>query len=164
MNGWERLDKKLEQYMTDFPHLEAPRLRFRERIELGLELMAQQAFHMAGKQEVTQRLQELLTDGRKLATRRWRRSLRRSQSSRCARCCGKSSALADEGAYTSGFFHVGRATLCAVYGQGNLRWREEMAPPRLGPLRPGNRPMSLRAGVVCGAGRGNRFGTGSRRF
>ena len=67
-NGWQRLDKKLEAYMADFPHLEAPRLRFRELIGLGLELMAQQTFHIAGKQESTQRLQELIADGRKLAT------------------------------------------------------------------------------------------------
>ncbi|HEX7183634.1 MAG TPA: hypothetical protein VF756_17495 [Thermoanaerobaculia bacterium] len=68
VNGWEWLDKKLEAYMADFPHLEAPRLRLREMIGLGLELMAQQALHTAGKQEATQRLQALLADGRKLAT------------------------------------------------------------------------------------------------
>ena len=68
VNGWERLDKKLEQYMADFPHLEAPRLRLREMIGLGAELVAQQALHTAGKQEATQRLQELLAEGRKLAT------------------------------------------------------------------------------------------------
>ena len=67
-NGWERLDRKLEQYMADFPHLEAPRLRLREMIGLGAELVAQQALHTAGKQEATQRLQELLAEGRKLAT------------------------------------------------------------------------------------------------
>jgi hypothetical protein len=67
-NGWERLDRKLEQYMADFPHLEAPRLRLREMIGLGAELVAQQALHTAGKQEATQRLQELLAEGRKLVT------------------------------------------------------------------------------------------------
>ncbi|HEX7186126.1 MAG TPA: hypothetical protein VF756_30145 [Thermoanaerobaculia bacterium] len=67
-NGWERLDKKLETYMADFPHLEAPRLRLREMIALGAELVAQQALHTAGKQEATQRLQELLAEGRKLVT------------------------------------------------------------------------------------------------
>ncbi|HEX7180228.1 MAG TPA: hypothetical protein VF756_00190 [Thermoanaerobaculia bacterium] len=68
LNGWERLDRKLEQYMADFPHLEAPHLRLREMIGLGAELVAQQALHTAGKQEATQRLQELLAEGRKLVT------------------------------------------------------------------------------------------------
>lgn len=68
VNGWERLLFALAANIQDLPHLEAHRTLLVAMLGQLREISAQQAAMAASKQEATQRLQELLGEGRKLAT------------------------------------------------------------------------------------------------
>lgn len=67
-NGWERLLERLEANIAELAHLEMPRLKLAAMLTEVREVAARQAALSAAKQEATKRLQELIADGRKLAT------------------------------------------------------------------------------------------------
>ncbi len=68
LNGWDRLLAAFEANAGDFPQLEVYRVQLAEMLVQLRGAAAQQAALAASKQEESKRLQELLVDGRKLAT------------------------------------------------------------------------------------------------
>ncbi|HET9210622.1 MAG TPA: hypothetical protein VFR03_09500 [Thermoanaerobaculia bacterium] len=68
LNGWERLLASLEANAPDLPQLETYRAQLKGMLDAARTASAEQAAMAAVKQEATKRLQELLTEGRKLAT------------------------------------------------------------------------------------------------
>lgn len=68
INSWERLLASLEANAQDFPQLEVYRARLASMLQTVRESAAQQAAMAASKQEASQRLQEMLVEGRKMAT------------------------------------------------------------------------------------------------
>ncbi|HKG34709.1 MAG TPA: hypothetical protein VKB22_13280 [Gemmatimonadales bacterium] len=68
LNGWERLLASCEANAKDFPQLETYRALLLTMLVQVREISAHQTAMAASKQEATQRLQALLTEGRKLAT------------------------------------------------------------------------------------------------
>jgi hypothetical protein len=66
-DDWRTLISPLAANAQDFPHLEAPRVRLTEISEEVGELFLQQSALSASKQEVSQRMQLLMTEGRQLA-------------------------------------------------------------------------------------------------
>lgn len=68
LNGWERLLASMEANPEDFKTLEDYRVKLKSMLDTARQASAQQAAMDAAKQEATQSLQSLLTEGRKLAT------------------------------------------------------------------------------------------------
>ena len=68
LNGWERLLASCEANAKDFPQLETYRALLLTMLLQVREISAHQTAMAASKQEATQRLQALLTEGRKLGT------------------------------------------------------------------------------------------------
>jgi hypothetical protein len=68
VTGWHQLSTSLEANAADLSHLESRRVRLAELFKLAQDLNSQQAALTASKQEVTKRLQEVLDEGRKIAT------------------------------------------------------------------------------------------------
>jgi hypothetical protein len=68
LNGWDGLSAALEANAQDFQELEAQRQQLVTRRTEVREAAAEQALHAAAKQDASQRLQQKLGDGRKLAT------------------------------------------------------------------------------------------------
>ena len=68
LNGWHGLGTALEANKQDFLELETHRQQLVSMHDQVHELAKQQAMFAAAKQDATKRLQELLGNGRKLAT------------------------------------------------------------------------------------------------
>lgn len=68
LNGWERLLASMEANAQEFPQFDAYRAKLKTMLETAREISAQQTAMAASKQDATKRLQEMLVDGRKLAT------------------------------------------------------------------------------------------------
>ncbi len=65
---WEQTSTSVAANINELPHLEAPRAKLQTTLEEVRSLQIQQDLHAAAKQQVSQRLRILLTDGKKLAT------------------------------------------------------------------------------------------------
>lgn len=68
LNGWEYLLSSLDANGGDFAHLEAQRQQLGTMLSQARDTATEQAAFAASKQDATQRLRSLLTEGRKLAT------------------------------------------------------------------------------------------------
>jgi hypothetical protein len=68
LTGWQELATSLEVNTSDFPHLEAQRLRLAELLRQAQLLSSQQAALTASKQDVSKQLLAVIDEGRKLAT------------------------------------------------------------------------------------------------
>lgn len=67
LTGWQELAASLEANTSDFPHLEAQRLRLAELLRQAQLLSSQQAALTANKQEMSKQLLAVIDEGRKLA-------------------------------------------------------------------------------------------------
>jgi len=65
---WQHLSTSVAANAGDLPHLEAPRQKLETMLTKVKELTTQQAALTASKQDVSRQIQELVDDGRKLAT------------------------------------------------------------------------------------------------
>ncbi len=65
---WEKLIVALLANTADLPHLEVPRTKLQGLLDEVRSLVTQQDVHAAAKQQISQRLKNVLADGRKLAT------------------------------------------------------------------------------------------------
>src|SRR5437868_15358880 len=65
---WERILVSLLANIAELPHLEAPRAKLQALLEEVRTLVTQQDLHAASKQQISQRLKNLLADGKKLST------------------------------------------------------------------------------------------------
>jgi hypothetical protein len=68
IGGWKRLLAPLGANGDDLKHLEVPRAQLAAMAAEAEDLKKQQAAQRAAKQAATQRLQEMLTEGERLAT------------------------------------------------------------------------------------------------
>ena len=66
--GWEELLTALEQNSGDLPQLDLPRQRLQTILDQIRAFAAEQAVFTAGRQQATERVYALLSQGRKLAT------------------------------------------------------------------------------------------------
>ena len=66
-DDWQRLIPPLVANAADLPHLEAPTAQLGSIVTQTGDLLEQQAALAASKQEVSRRLQALVSDGRRLA-------------------------------------------------------------------------------------------------
>lgn len=68
LDGWERLTTPMGAIPTQFPSLEDDRQQLVSILTQSRDLVIQQAALTASKQDISKRLDALLTEGRKLAT------------------------------------------------------------------------------------------------
>ena len=68
IGNWQRLLAPLVANGDDLKHLEVPRAQLTAMAAQAVDLKKQQAAHRAAKQTATQQLQEMLTEGERLAT------------------------------------------------------------------------------------------------
>jgi hypothetical protein len=68
LGNLRRLFSSLSSNREELPHLEFGRTRLEALLGQSQEAADRQALHAAGKQEATQQLQNLLTEGERLAT------------------------------------------------------------------------------------------------
>ena len=66
-DDWRRLIPPLVANAADIPHLDAPRLQLVEITDEVSDLLTQQSFLTASKQEVSRKLKVLIVEGRRLA-------------------------------------------------------------------------------------------------
>ena len=68
LNGWQRLLTSMEANPQDFPQLEIYRAQLQTMLDAARQAAKEQTAMAAAKQDATQRLNDLLTEGRKLVT------------------------------------------------------------------------------------------------
>jgi paraquat-inducible protein B len=68
LNGWQRLLTSMEANAQDFQSLEAYRTQLQAKLDAARQAAKEQTAMAAAKQDATQRLNDLLVEGRKLAT------------------------------------------------------------------------------------------------
>jgi hypothetical protein len=68
LNGWQRLLTSMEANAQDFSQLEAYRTQMQGMLDAARQAAKEQTAMAAAKQDATQRLNDLLVEGRKLAT------------------------------------------------------------------------------------------------
>jgi hypothetical protein len=68
LNGWQRLLTSMEANAQDFSQLEAYRTQLQGMLDAARQAAKEQTSMAAAKQDATQRLNDLLVVGRKLAT------------------------------------------------------------------------------------------------
>jgi hypothetical protein len=68
LNGWQRLLTSMEANAQDFSQLEAYRTQMQAMLDAARQAAKEQTSMAAAKQDATQRLNDLLVEGRKLAT------------------------------------------------------------------------------------------------
>jgi len=68
LNGWQRLLTSMEANAQDFSQLEAYRTQMQGMLDAARQAAKEQTSMAAAKQDATQRLNDLLVVGRKLAT------------------------------------------------------------------------------------------------
>jgi hypothetical protein len=68
LSGWQELTASLAANSGELPHLEGHRTRLAELLKQAQELANQQAALTASKQETSKQLQDLINEGRKIAT------------------------------------------------------------------------------------------------
>jgi hypothetical protein len=68
LNGWQRLLTSMEANAQDFSQLEAYRTQMQTMLDAARLAAKEQTAMAAAKQDATQRLNDLLVEGRKLAT------------------------------------------------------------------------------------------------
>jgi hypothetical protein len=68
LNGWQRLLTSMEANAQDFSQLEAYRTQLQGMLDAAQQAAKEQTSMAAAKQDATQRLNDLLVVGRKLAT------------------------------------------------------------------------------------------------
>jgi hypothetical protein len=68
LNGWQRLLTSMEANAQDFTPLEAYRTQMQSMLDAARLAAKEQTAMAAAKQDATQRLNDLLVEGRKLAT------------------------------------------------------------------------------------------------
>ncbi len=68
LNGWQRLLTSMEANAQDFSQLEAYRTQMQGMLDAARQAAKEQTSMAAAKQDATQRLNDLLVEGRKLAT------------------------------------------------------------------------------------------------
>jgi hypothetical protein len=68
LNGWQRLLTSMEANAQDFKSLEAYRTQLQGMLDAARQAAKEQTSMAAAKQDATQRLNDLLVVGRKLAT------------------------------------------------------------------------------------------------
>ncbi|MFL6259549.1 MAG: hypothetical protein ACJ76Y_07555 [Thermoanaerobaculia bacterium] len=68
LNGWQRLLTSIEANPQDFQQLEAYRAQLQTMLDAARQAAKEQTAMAAAKQDATQRLNDLLVEGRKLVT------------------------------------------------------------------------------------------------
>jgi hypothetical protein len=68
LNGWQRLLTSMEANPQDFPQLEIYRAQLQTMLDAARQAAKEQTAMAAAKQDATQRLNDLLVEGRKLVT------------------------------------------------------------------------------------------------
>jgi hypothetical protein len=68
LGEWQKLTVPLTANAAELPHLEASRTKLQGLLAEALELTKQQKAFAAGKQEASQRLKVVVTEGQRLAT------------------------------------------------------------------------------------------------
>ncbi len=68
LNGWQRLLTSMEANPQDFQQLEAYRVQLQAMLDAARQAAKEQTAMAAAKQDATQRLNDLLVEGRKLVT------------------------------------------------------------------------------------------------
>jgi hypothetical protein len=68
LNGWQRLLTSMEANAQDFTQLEAYRTQMQSMLDAARQAAKEQTAMAAAKQDATQRLNDFLVEGRKLAT------------------------------------------------------------------------------------------------
>lgn len=68
LSGWQELTSSLSANSADVPHLEGHRTHLADLLKQAQDLTTQQAALTANKQEVTKKLQEIMDEGKKVAS------------------------------------------------------------------------------------------------
>ena len=68
LSGWQELTSSLSANSADIPHLEGHRTHLADLLKQAQDLTTQQAALTANKQEVTKKLQEIMDEGKKVAS------------------------------------------------------------------------------------------------
>jgi hypothetical protein len=66
LGDWEQLTTMLAENSTELPHLEASRLKLEEFLKQGLDIAAKQAMLRADKQDASQQMKALISNGQRL--------------------------------------------------------------------------------------------------
>ncbi len=68
LGRWERLNQMMETNKEDLPILEPGRQEFAKVLAAAKEVAQRQAVHIAGKQDASKQLKDLITEGERMAT------------------------------------------------------------------------------------------------
>ena len=66
LGDWEQLHQMLVENSAELPHLEASRLKLEEFLKQGLEIAAKQSKLRAEKQDASQRMKGVISNGQRL--------------------------------------------------------------------------------------------------
>ena len=66
LGDWDQLITMLAENSTELPHLEGSRLKLEELLKLGLDIAAKQAMLRADKQDASQQMKALISNGQRL--------------------------------------------------------------------------------------------------